>query len=433
MSEETPSRRARAGARQGEWLRALDAFLDLPRDHTDASAWNDRGMVHQLLGEVPLAEVCFARALALDPRHFPARANAFYLAESNRVRALPVPDFQAAIRSRRTWGETPAPKVSVLMPTYNRAGLIRESLESVLKQSFRDFELVLINDGGDREVEALLEELREPRLRYAYAEHRGLAHALNLGIAEARGRYLAFLDDDDVYFPEHLERLTAAAESLSEPTVIHADSYQAFQRKQGSVYRTVRRELRAAGGDVKERLAETNPLPVLCLLVPTACLKKTGGFQSALRHSMDWDLLLRLAAAFPFQHLAQTTSEYRTREDASQMTGELKPDKNYWDSLVLYLNRRLKLFSFPEDPAAEREYDRALGLLGEMAGPENDSLHALSLRELWRLSRPHRYFCDQADKQLRAGRRDLARAMFQAALALNPWEPKAWLGLWSSR
>lgn len=115
------------------------------------------------------------------------------------------------------------------------------------------------------------------------------------------------------------------------------------------------------------------------------------------------------------------------------MTGELKPDKNYWDSLVLSLNRKLKLFSFPEDPAAEGEYAQALAALGKMAGPGDDTLRAFSLRELWKLSRPHRYFCDQADKHLRAGRRALALAMFHAALRLNPWEPKAWLGLWRSR
>jgi glycosyltransferase involved in cell wall biosynthesis len=433
VSEETPISRARAGVRAGEWLRALDAFLDLPPDHADASAWNDRGMVHQLLGEDGLAAECLARALALDARLFAARANAFYLAEAGRVRALPVPDLSSAIRVRRTWGESPAPQVSVIMPTYNRAGLIRESIESVLRQSFRDFELLVINDGGDREVEALLEEIHEPRLRYAYAEHGGLAHALNVGIAEARGIYLAFLDDDDIYFPDHLERLVAAAESLDGPAVIHADSYQAFQQKDGLGYRTVRRELRSAGNEAKERLDATNPIPVLSFLVPKAGLKKTGGFRTALAHGMDWDLLLRLAGTLPFQHVPEATSEYRTREDASQMTGELKPEKNYWDSLVLYLNRRLKLFSFPEDPAAESSYYRALDLLGRMAGPEDDSLRVFSLRELWRMDRPHRYFCDQGEKHLGAGRRELAQSMFAAALRLNPWEPKAWLGLWRSR
>jgi len=183
----------------------------------------------------------------------------------------------------------------------------------------------------------------------------------------------------------------------------------------------------------KFRLSATNPIPVLSLLYPKTCLERVGVFRIPLQRSMDWDLLLRLADAFPFQHVAKVTSEYRTREDASQITGKLQAEKNYWNSLVLYLNRKLRLFSFPEDPSAEAAYARALGSLQEMAGEDENSLRAFSLRELWRMRKPHRYFCDQAKNHLELGRKELARRMFSSALKLNPWEPKAWLGWWRTR
>lgn len=433
MNPEDLLARGQDRARSEQWLAALDAFLDLTWTEAEASTWNDRGLLHYLLREEDLAEECFSRGLAQDPGHFLTRANAFYLAEAKRVKAAAVPDFRGLIQYRKSRGETEPPRVSVIMPTYNRAGLIRESLESVLHQTFPHFELLVINDGGDQEVESVLEAFTDSRLRYAYAEHGGLSQALNVGVAEARGQYLAFLDDDDVYYPDHLESLVAAAESLPEPTVVYTDSYQAFQRRQGDHYRTARRELRSAGGEAGERLAETNPIPVLALLLPRAGLDRVGGFRVPLQMGMDWDLLLRLADAFPFQHVAKATCEFRTRDDATQITGTLKPDKNYWDNLVLYLNRRLKLFSFPEDPAAQGRYTQALAFLREMAGQGEESLSAFSLRELWRMQKPHRYFCDQGAKHLAAGRGELARRMFGSALRLNFWEPKAWQGWWRAR
>jgi len=424
---------AKAKVRSGELLAGLDAFLDLTQGRAPAAAWNDRGMVHYLLGEEELAAECFARALAQEPRHFLARANAFYLAEAGRVKAAPVPDFRAAIRFRKSWGETPPPRVSVIMGTFNRAKLIQESIESVLKQTFCDFELVIVNDGGDHELETWLEAIHEPRLRYFYAEHKGTAHAYNVGIAEARGYYLAFLADDDIYYPDHLECLVAAMESLPEPAIVHADSFQAFQRKVGSGYRTVRRELRSAGPEARERLATSNVIPPASLLFPRSFLDRVGVFRIALRKAIDWDFNLRLADAFTFQHVAKETSEFRTRDDASQLTGKLKAEKNYWDSLVLYMNRRLNLFSFPEQPSAQSAYTRALDLLQEMAGSAEDTIRFFSLRELWRMTKPHRYFTDQAAKHLAAGRRELARQMFTASLRLNPWEPKTWWGRWRAR
>ncbi|MBI3982823.1 MAG: glycosyltransferase family 2 protein [Gemmatimonadetes bacterium] len=98
------------------------------------------------------------------------------------------------------------PTVSVIIPTYNRVALLREAIDSVRRQTFRSWELIVIDDGSTDNTGAFLAELAEPQLRVLRTEHSGNpARVRNVGLAEARGQYVAFLDDDDLWQPEKLE------------------------------------------------------------------------------------------------------------------------------------------------------------------------------------------------------------------------------------
>ena len=101
------------------------------------------------------------------------------------------------------------PIFSVVIPTFNREKLLPRCLQSVLDQSFRDFEIVVADDGSNDGSRAIVDEhvRREPRLRYVFQENKGAGDARNLGAAEARGRYLTFLDSDDEVLPCWLEVL----------------------------------------------------------------------------------------------------------------------------------------------------------------------------------------------------------------------------------
>lgn len=98
------------------------------------------------------------------------------------------------------------PAVSVLMPVYNGQRYLREAVESILNQSLRDFEFIIVDDGSTDATPAILSEYRDPRLRVIRTSHRGLIPALNSCVKESTGEFLARMDSDDVSLPERLEK-----------------------------------------------------------------------------------------------------------------------------------------------------------------------------------------------------------------------------------
>src|SRR5688572_20249153 len=101
------------------------------------------------------------------------------------------------------------PFFSVIVPTYNREALIKATLNSVLAQSFIDFEIIVVDDGGKDNTEYVVKELKNPALRYFKKENSERGAARNFGIDQARGYYITFLDSDDILYPFHLQEAYA--------------------------------------------------------------------------------------------------------------------------------------------------------------------------------------------------------------------------------
>src|SRR6185369_14122248 len=100
-------------------------------------------------------------------------------------------------------------EVSVIIPTYNSARFLTDAIDSVLAQTFKDFEVIVIDDGSTDETESLMHKYGSA-VRYIRHENRGVALTRNRGIDESRGRYVAFLDADDVWLPHKLDRQLTA-------------------------------------------------------------------------------------------------------------------------------------------------------------------------------------------------------------------------------
>src|SRR5689334_17186104 len=114
-----------------------------------------------------------------------------------------------------------APFFSVVIPTYNRAHIIRGTIDSVLAQTDPDFEVIVVDDGGTDATGEVVRAVTDPRVTYQRKANAERAAARNFGAARARGRYVEFLDSDDVFYPNHLaaaRRLIAAA---GEPEIVH--------------------------------------------------------------------------------------------------------------------------------------------------------------------------------------------------------------------
>ena len=98
------------------------------------------------------------------------------------------------------------PKVSVIIPTYNRQDLVQEAIDSVLNQTFRDWELIVVDDGSTDQTPSVLQERYDSRIIYIYQENQGESAARNRGLYSATGEYVAFLDSDDLWHPKKLQR-----------------------------------------------------------------------------------------------------------------------------------------------------------------------------------------------------------------------------------
>jgi glycosyltransferase involved in cell wall biosynthesis len=102
------------------------------------------------------------------------------------------------------------PRVSVIIPAYNAAEHISGALESIFDQTFRDFEVIVVDDGSTDNTKEVVRAFQgKENVRYFYQRNGGQSSARNLGVREARGEYLAFLDADDLWMPEFLERMVA--------------------------------------------------------------------------------------------------------------------------------------------------------------------------------------------------------------------------------
>jgi len=181
------------------------------------------------------------------------------------------------------------PLVSVIIPTYNRADLVRQALASVQAQTYRDFEIVVVDDGGTDGTFEVLSAWPELRL-LRHARRRGVSAARNTGINAARGRWLAFLDSDDLWLPDKLARQISWLEG--QPELLICQTEEIWVRRGVRINKPLSH--RKQGGRIF--------LPSLrrCMISPSAVIlnrrlfEDHGAFDEILPAAEDYDLWLRL-------------------------------------------------------------------------------------------------------------------------------------------
>lgn len=104
-------------------------------------------------------------------------------------------------------------KVSVIIPVYNREAYIRESVDSVLAQTFTEFEVIVVDDGSTDAAAEIIQSYTDPRIRLIRQSHQGVSAARNTGLDAARGEYITFLDSDDLYYPDFLQSMLQIIQS----------------------------------------------------------------------------------------------------------------------------------------------------------------------------------------------------------------------------
>lgn len=188
-----------------------------------------------------------------------------------------------------------SPTVSVIIPTYNRAHLIVEALESVFAQTYADFEVIVVDDGSTDDTEEILAPYRD-RIRYIKQENAGVSAARNHGIFEAKGEYIAFLDSDDIWFPEKLEKQMRFFENHPNCSFLCSDFLRGTSLSDNPQPQHSR--FRSTSILRFEDFGEGNYVTTPSVLAKKAVFYKAGLFDSSIRVSEDYDLWIRIAHDF---------------------------------------------------------------------------------------------------------------------------------------
>lgn len=189
--------------------------------------------------------------------------------------------------------------ISVVIPLYNKEQSIASTLQTVLKQTYQDFEIVIVNDGStDHSVEEVA-KVPDPRIRLIHQSNAGVSAARNRGIAEARGEFVAFLDADDVWKPDYLKTQYELTQKYPECSVFASD-YE-FKDTYGKVTPTIIRKLSFKGADgilsnyFEVACCSHPPLWTSAVMVKKSAMQLVGGFPVGIKSGEDLLTWARLA------------------------------------------------------------------------------------------------------------------------------------------
>jgi glycosyltransferase involved in cell wall biosynthesis len=191
------------------------------------------------------------------------------------------------------------PTVSVLLPTYNRARFIAESLESIFEQSLPPIQVIVINDGSTDETKPVLDRFRD-KVEYLECENRGKPTALNLAMPRVTGEYVWIMDDDDVALPDALQRHVAILERRPEVGWTYSSYIDAATGENGRI--SPQKELPLPDFPQEEflvRLMENCFLIHPTILVRACCYREMGPFRTDLIRCQDYEMAVRLARRYP--------------------------------------------------------------------------------------------------------------------------------------
>ncbi len=200
------------------------------------------------------------------------------------------------------------PIISVVIPVYNGAKTIKETIESVLEQTYQNFEIIAINDGSQDDTLAIIDSIQDQRIKVFSYPNAGLSASRNRGFARARGEFIAFLDADDLWAKDKLESQLDLLQHNQKAAVAyswtdHIDEHGNFLKPASYT---------SCSGNIYERLLIGNFLSCGSnTLIRAEALKQVGGFDESLKAAEDWDMWLRLALRYEFVVVPRPQVLYR--------------------------------------------------------------------------------------------------------------------------
>lgn len=209
------------------------------------------------------------------------------------------------------------PQVSVIIPANNAMTYLPETVESVLRQTFTDFEVLIVNDGSSDHIVEWASQQIDSRVKLISQENQGVSVARNTGIAHAQGEYIAFLDADDLWEPPKLEKQVRCLEDNPAVGLVH--TWMAVIDEQGKP--TGRVITSDAEGEVWKQLVEKNTVACSSVMVRRCCFQTVGVFLPR-QHKYpvdveDWEMWIRIAARYPFAVIKEPLMHYRQHPNST--------------------------------------------------------------------------------------------------------------------
>jgi glycosyltransferase involved in cell wall biosynthesis len=239
------------------------------------------------------------------------------------------------------------PTVSVVIPTYNRVQSLQEAIQSVLDQTYQDFEVIVVDDGSTDGTNEMVKKMADPsgHIRYIHQGNQGVSAARNYGIQEARGKYIAFLDSDDLFLPNKLEYQVGYLDNNSSVGLVHS-SFINVDVHNNEIGIT---KARLQGHVYKKCLFGCAMMPSM-VMIRSGVFEKVGRFDEELRIGEDTDLWIRIARHFKIGAISAPLVKYRVHQGNPHRDPDIL-DKVYWhitrkqlthENLGWLLKRRLR-------------------------------------------------------------------------------------------
>lgn len=226
-------------------------------------------------------------------------------------------------------------KVSVIIPTFNRAAFLKQAINSVLKQTYTHYEIIVVDDGStDDTQQAALSY--GAKVRYIYQENAGPSAARNTGIKAAKGKYVAFLDSDDCFLPHKLEDQMNFLSKY--PSCRFLYSYYYNVDMNGNILK-IRKHMPYTTREQFQFLLLTRRFTIRTstVLVEKSVFDEVGYFESAYKYSQDWDMWLRIAHKYFGRCLKKPLVSYRLHPtNRSKKSIKIFHPKIYRDTMLLY-------------------------------------------------------------------------------------------------
>jgi len=235
------------------------------------------------------------------------------------------------------------PKVSVIIPTYNRADLLPRAIKSVLSQTFQDFELIIVDDGSTDNTKEIVKSFqnKDERIKYVYQDNQGESGARNTGLRESQGEYIAFLDSDDEWLPEKLEKQLELFQHSDKKNLGFVSCNALI--KEGDRAREYK--IPRYRKNFEELLKGNFICSPSSVIIKNKVFNSVGGFDKKLKMGPDWDMWIRIAQKYDFDFVPEPLFKYYVHEGWINLSDEKRDLEYIFQKYRKYYERNLKVYS----------------------------------------------------------------------------------------